>query len=657
MCGIAGILSPEGINPDDLYRMSQTIAHRGPDGDGFVFFSEQIALPRASKDTASTCIAQNLAWSPSDSNPQVPFRPDVGFMHRRLAIIDLEATGHQPMCSVDKRYWITFNGEIYNYIELREELEKLGAVFITRSDTEVILQAYQHWGEACLHRFNGMWAFGIYDTINQTFFASRDRFGVKPFYYHHTGKILAFASEQKALLGLNWVPLEVNPDAVFDYFVFSQIEYQPQGFLKGIDELPAGCLLHYQVKTGQCQVKTWYTLDVNHENETWSKSQHQLHTETIRELLSDAVRLRLRADVPVGSCLSGGLDSSALVGWMRKHLGAEIPIHVYTAVFPGNRVDEGHWADKMAQSINATSHHVQPDSETLIRDLEDLTYCQDIPIWSTSTYAQYRVMQLVKESGIKVVLDGQGGDELFGGYEPHRSFFWQGLSVMDMIRDMQQGMNLRSGLKFHAHQQARYDLAFRMPVSLSSRFYQSYFQENSYLDKDFFNQHIQRFALQRQYRTDDLNGRLALEMQNTTLKGYLKCEDRCAMWHGIESRTPFADDLPLIEYLFSVPAVYKMHGSRLKALLRDASTSVLPEAIKNRTDKQGYTTPNNEWIKKIAPHFQEQFNQVLAPFLQVDKIKNEYSNLFNPTGDADTGRVFKFISFAVWIQKLAQLKA
>jgi asparagine synthase (glutamine-hydrolysing) len=652
MCGIAGLFSPEGISPEHLKRMSKTIAHRGPDGEGFVFFTEPKANPQASDETPENCIGQTISWSPANRQTEITEKIQGGFAHRRLSIIDLAATGHQPMCSIDGRFWITFNGEIYNYIELREELQKLGARFISQSDTEVVLNAYHYWGEACQHRFNGMWAFAIYDQDQKTLFASRDRFGVKPFYYSKIENRFAFASEQKALLSLPWVPFQVNQEAVFDYFLFSQIEYQAAGFFDGILELPAGHSLTFSINNRNVSSKPWYDLKINESDEPFNKTQNEIHVSRIQELLSDAVRLRLRADVPVGSCLSGGLDSSAIVGWMRKHLGDSKALHVYTAEFPGNSVDEGQWAKMMAQSVNAIQHTVLPDAESLLRDFEALTYCQDVPIWSTSTYAQFRVMQAVKESGIKVVLDGQGGDELFGGYDPHRSFYWKGLSNSEMFREMNSGKGFIQNLKFHFHQQARFDYVFRLPAGMNLHFQKNFFNEHQFLNQEFLNNNVQRFEMQRHYQKQNLNSRLAFEMQNTSLKGYLKCEDRCAMWHGIESRTPFADDVHLIEYLFSVPASYKMHGSQLKALLRDASNQVIPLAIINRSDKQGYTTPNNTWIRKLAPEFKHYFTEALEPYLDVRKINTEFGNLFNPTSEIDTGRIFKFFSFAVWMKTL-----
>jgi hypothetical protein len=217
---------------------------------------------------------------------------------------------------------------------------------------------------------------------------------------------------------------------------------------------------------------------------------------------------------------------------------------------------------------------------------------------------------------------------------------------------MKAGNGLIKNLKFHFHQQARFDYVFRMPAGLNLRFQKNFFNEHQFLNQEFLNNNVHRFNNQPHYQQKNLNSRLAFEMQNTSLKGYLKCEDRCAMWHGIESRTPFADDVNLIEYLFSVPASYKMHGSQLKALLRDSSNQVIPEAIKNRSDKQGYTTPNNAWIRKLAPEFKHYFTEALDPFLDVKKINSEFGNLFNPTSDIDTGRIFKFLSFAVWMKTL-----
>ena len=647
MCGIAGIFSPNGFDFNKLMEMSRIIRHRGPDGEGFVGFNEAGGIPVAGSETPENCVNRELPWSPKNRESLNGFNG--GFAHRRLAIIDLEETGYQPMCTADGRYWITYNGEIYNYLELKDELGVLGCQFITQSDTEVILAAFITWGKACLQRFNGMWAFAIFDTKTNQLFAARDRFGVKPFYYFNNGKQFLFASEQKAIVESGFYNPSINPEAVFDYFVFSQIEFQDESFFKGIIELQPSYYLELDVNSMKLNCSRYYQLPVLNETGSWNEKKFDEAVPEIRQLLTNAVRLRLRADVEVGSCLSGGMDSSAIVGLMRNQLPTGSPFHVFTAAFPGSFADESQWADMMAAHAGAIDHKVTPDVEGLIKDLAELTRCQDVPIWSTSTYAQFSVMKLVKEKGIKVVLDGQGGDEVFGGYAPHFSFLWNDLNKNDKRNEYAAFGGNSLSARFHLKQQIRFKHIFNLPAAISSRIYRQYFPDISFLNQDFYQAFKHRFILQREYIRDTLNERLAFEMQNTSLKGYLKTEDRCSMWSGIESRTPFADDHLLIEAAFSLPAALKIRDGKGKALLREAARPFIPNAIADRTDKMGYATPNNQWIKQIAPEVRHLFNDDLKPFIDLKKLDKSYSTFFDPKGNADTGRIFKFISFASWM--------
>jgi asparagine synthase (glutamine-hydrolysing) len=327
---------------------------------------------------------------------------------------------------------------------------------------------------------------------------------------------------------------------------------------------------------------------------------------------------------------------------MRKHLGqAELP--VFTATFPGTNVDEGTWAKQAADFNHAHQFEVTPTAEELIRDLGELMFAQDIPIWSTSTYAQFRVMKLVKEQGIRVVLDGQGGDEIFGGYDPHRYFYLKGQTPISGIDHVVNG-----NLSFFLRQYLRFDGVPSLPTSIQHKINLSYFKDLSFIQPDFITEQFRHIDLRQNPESHGLNERLSWEMQNHTLKSYLKCEDRCAMWHSVESRTPFADDFPLIEYVFGLPADLKFDGARLKTLLREASSSVMPEAIKKRSDKQGYTTPNRAWLSKIAPEMSEVFSDALGDIFQVEKIRAEYSNLLTNKALNDDGRLFKYLSFAIW---------
>ncbi len=333
--------------------------------------------------------------------------------HRRLSIIDITAAGHQPMCNISKTLWITYNGEIYNYIELRDELLKKGYKFHTATDTEFILAAYAEWGYECVNRFNGMWAFVIYDKNKKQLFASRDRFGVKPFYYYKDETLFAFASEQKALLQSGIVDFKANEKAVFDYWLFSTMEEEEEGMFKDIYELFPAYSLTLSLETGALKKWQYYTL---HYSNDYNDSNFNLKesVEKIQSLFIDSVRLRLRSDVEVASCLSGGVDSSSIVSAIYKLTGKGL--NTFTASFTDSGIDESPWAKIVSDYTRSNAHYTFPSSSELLKDLQDLIYCQDIPVWSTSTYAQFRVMRLIHENGIKVALDGQGGDELLGGY-------------------------------------------------------------------------------------------------------------------------------------------------------------------------------------------------------------------------------------------------
>ena len=316
MCGIAGIVklnnSPFHL-PENIRLMTQTISHRGPDDEGFMFCSNEKVITAGSDVTPKDSWTAGYKYSPQKNISELNTDFHLAFGHRRLSIIDLSPAGHQPMCSNDGDLWITFNGELYNYIELREELKIKGHHFSTQTDTEVILNAYREWGNDCLSRFNGMWAFVIYDKNKKELFGSRDRFGVKPFYYYRDADVLAFASEQKALVKLPFVKTGINPKAVFDYFVKNEIELEEEGMFKNILELFPSHAFRFDLRTNEWKSWKYYSLKINVSNEVFDPAKLPEITEHTRQLLVNAVALRLRSDVPVGSCLSGGLTAPPLL--------------------------------------------------------------------------------------------------------------------------------------------------------------------------------------------------------------------------------------------------------------------------------------------------------------------------------------------------------
>ncbi len=659
MCGISGIVSLQGTAADarSLQVMNDLIRHRGPDGEGFVFYNGTQCETAYGDDTPAAIREAEMIHAPRRPVTVLNGPYVFGFAHRRLAILDLGQNGHQPLCSADKEIWITYNGEIYNYLELRAQLESKGHQFRTQTDTEVIIAAYREWGMDCLSHFNGMWAFVLFDKVRNLVFGSRDRFGVKPFYYYKDERLFLFASEQKALLKHPDVKTGINPRAVADYFIAGEIEYEEEGIFSNIFELFPAHAFTIDLASGAFRKWSWYTLETNERHEKFIPGQFEAYRKHTEELICDAVRIRLRSDVPVGSCLSGGIDSSSIVGVMKRFRQEEKSVssfHTFTSSFVGEDCDETSWARLAADRAGAQWHSTQPRLPELIKDMEQLVYCQDSPLWSTSTYAQYRVMRLVKEQGIKVILDGQGGDELFAGYSPYYAWY-----VGDMLRSFKfasAGKAIRASGPFPQNilrlskEHLKGNVIHRLPAGMQSRISNSYFKDMAYLDPSLIQLYKEKLQNNPVSAPSSLNGILLKEFVNTRLKLYLKCEDRCSMWHSVESRTPFADDHPLIEYIFQIPGNYKIHNGVYKHLLRESMSPYLPKEILERKDKMGYATPNNKWITEMREEMKKYFGDSLRPYIKVDKLKNDYDSFFNVSGNGENGRIFKFMAFATWMK-------
>jgi asparagine synthase (glutamine-hydrolysing) len=661
MCGIAGIVK---LRPHDLHlpaaakAMTDSIRHRGPDGEGFLFSSAQSDICAGDNDTPADIFNSRYPWSPTTHTGNVSNEPYIALGHRRLSIIDLSPAGHQPMCDASKKLWIVFNGEIYNYIEVREELKLLGHQFITGTDTEVIITAYRQWGTECVLRFNGMWAFVLYDKEKNILFGSRDRFGVKPFYYYKDKNIFAFASEQKALVKQSFVSTSINDKAVVDFFVKSEIEYEEEGMFTNVIELFPSYSFTLDLSSGALKKWKYYTLSYNDKFEAYDERRTQQAAEQVKELLENAIALRLRSDVTVGSCLSGGIDSSAIVGIVNHLLTKNSNINigerlkVFTASFSDKLIDESKWAAQVAEATGADWKRTFPDSKELLEDIGQLIYSQDVPIWSTSTYAQHRVMKLAKQSGVTVVLDGQGGDELFAGYPPYYLSYWKELAAhqgnRSLLKELRMYAPLSSSVPFYLKASLKYNLLPRLSRGMQNRLQKLWFAELGYLDNDLLSRNSESVTFAPQPTAGSLNGILYNEFYNTRLKGYLKCEDRCSMWHSVESRTPFADDHPLIEYAFTLPGVMKIHNGTNKYVLREAVRPFVPGNILARKDKMGYVTPTRKWISETRNELRPLFDESLKGYIDTKKLLRDFDKLFDRPHLPDNGRIFKFISFALW---------
>lgn len=598
MCGIAGIISLSGqpIKTDIILHMLTKIAHRGPNGKGI--FSDD---------------GSRLLWTDIHGKvhhlehpwPVKGERPVVVLGHRRLAIIDLTEAGHQPMTDEEMRYWITYNGEVYNYIEIREELTAKGHSFRTQTDTEVILAAFREWGESCLNRFNGMWGFAIWDAKERNLCISRDRFGVKPLYICKTKGALCFASEAKALVAIS--ERRPNFGVLGAYLLYGTVDHHPtQTFFNDIHRLASGHIL----KTSGDSIFSKPFWDPSVPDCSLRPTNFEEACTKFMETFHDSIRLRLRSDVPVGSCLSGGLDSSAIVCAIAKlrqeQYGDGFQQHTVTARFGNTTADEWPYAQVAAEHTGSIIHFADASSDDLMNCLHKLIWHQDEPFYGLSMYAQWCVFREAKRNGLTVMLDGQGADELLGGYEPWDRYF----------KDLAFSFNWK-----YLMNEARMCSA-RTGESLTRLFARSIFPSNGRLRKLYnkvknhkmesnklFSSELniagRQFQREISANTPDLWNLLFKQWTITSLPALLRFEDRNSMAHSIEARLPFLD-YRLMRLGFSLVDEHKLRNGWTKAVLREGTKGLLPEKIRLRKIKMGFQTPQKCWMVNFGERLSEE---------------------------------------------------
>lgn len=659
MCGIAGFIAHKEIKADSLFLMTDLIKYRGPDDEGFTLFSagDQLPMTLAGEDTPHSS-EMTPSWFPiTSAADHINTRAKIGFGHRRLSILDLSPLGHQPMSYDDGRYWITYNGEIYNYIELRNELQSLGHRFITQSDTEVILAAYAEWGTECLSHFNGMWAFSIYDTKNETVFLARDRFGVKPLYYWNSpGGTFFFGSEIKQFTVLpGWKPI-LNSQRAYDFLNWGITDHTDETLFKGVYHIRSG---HYALlsvdkniagKDGRIDQERWYDLNPLPFTGSYEDSCHKF-----RDLLKDSVRLRLRADVAVGSCLSGGLDSSSIVCLMNNELaqhGAKNLQKTFSACSDVKRFDERPWIEKVVSHTGAQAHYTYPKMDDLFAASEKITWHQDEPFGSTSIYAQWNVFKLSADNQVRVMLDGQGADEQLAGYH---GFFGARISSLFLSGQWVQMI----GEIVSIHKKHGYSLFWILgqagscvlPARIKNLLRK--IMGRASLTPDWLNMNILGARPADPYKGTGSSIRKLCysQMTSTNLQMLLRWEDRDSMAHSIESRVPFLD-YRLVEFSMSLPDDYKIKNGITKRVLRDGMDGILPEQIKNRTDKIGFATPEEVWVRETAPDlFRKKLRESIAASNGV--LNDSAMNILEEIID---GRrpfsfiVWRMINFGEWIK-------
>lgn len=646
MCGIAGIAAsdPELLRP--LAAMTRALRHRGPDDEGYLLLDSRSGRTQA---YAGADTLPELALPPLPA--AIPGGVDVALGHRRLAIIDLSAGGHGPMTSIDGRLAITYNGEVFNYLELREELRGLGHAFRTACDTEVLLAAYAEWGPAALHRLNGMWAFALYDARERRLFCARDRFGVKPFFYLGDGALFAFASEIKGLLAHPAASRTPNSTTLARFLAQGAIDETAETFLAGIRSLPAGHQLSLDLATRRLAVERWYELPA---------AEARLGDPAeLRALLEDAVRLRLRSDVDVGTCLSGGLDSSSLVALTARLRAAtgNSGRRAFSVVYPDPELQEAAHIDTMVAATGAIGHRTTPTSSELLADLPALAWQQDEPFPSPGVYSQWRVMRLAREAGVTVLLDGQGADEVLAGYHYHFGPYLAEIAGRDgwgaALRQARQasgvtGRSLGFFLSLLAHQTLPLPNRVR---AWAVRRGVSQGRVPSCLLAPELRALLTTAGVERHRPRPSLAAERRANILTTSLPALLRYEDRNSMAFSVEARTPFLD-YRLVERAMALPAGDLIRDGWTKALLRQAMAGVLPESVRLRRDKLGFATPETRWLTELAPQVRGWLGTAsrLGPQLAPRELQR-WLALPDATLARQPG-LFRLVSAELWLRAL-----
>ncbi|MFN8384169.1 MAG: asparagine synthase (glutamine-hydrolyzing) [Anaerolineales bacterium] len=610
MCGITGFwnLNKQPVSYEELRRFTDMIAHRGPDGgDYFV-------------DEAS----------------------GVGLGHRRLAIIDTSDTGRQPMSFANEKYWIVFNGEIYNFVELKKELEGYGYQFSSSSDTEVVLASYDKWGEDCQFRFNGMWAFAIWNTQEQKLFLSRDRFGVKPLIYYFDNNRFAFASEMKAFLALDGFHAEFSPSMLAASFEdASHVEGVEDCLLLGLKRVMGGHCLTLNANGDLNIRRWWHTLD--HLPNVPDRYEDQV--QHYRELFLDACRIRMRSDVPIGTALSGGLDSSSVLSSMsciRKSGDATMRMahdwqKAFIGTYPGKIIDERHYADEVIKHTGVQPIYCEMNADMYLDYFEEILFQYEE--LSDIHLGPWYVHKMQRENGVVVTIDGHGGDEALAGYTWH---------VFAAMRDAR-----RNPIRFSELASIRNNMSLTKNIQTYANVVKNagkrlFGKKSAPNEPSWLNEGPQTFTSTAMEEDapliegrDELFKTLYTDFHFTNLPMNLRDFDRLSMAHGVEVRSPFMD-WRLVTFSFALPSAHKIGAGYTKRILRDAMKGILPEKIRTRTKKLGFPNLDEGWNSPRGHQFiKDAVNSIDFKTSQFWDGKRIVSDLQTAFHTQDKTRIYK----------------
>jgi asparagine synthase (glutamine-hydrolysing) len=627
MCGFVGMIALNGADADSrvLGQMASMLHHRGPDDEGGYVSGS------------------------------------VGFGFRRLSILDLSPTGHQPMLSEDGQIVLVFNGEIYNYVELRRELQGRGHKFTSRSDSEVLLHAYLEWGHGCLTRLNGMWAFLIYDIRQRKIFGSRDRFGKKPLYRYDCRDYIFFASEIKAILASGHYRGGPDSKMISQFLLhgpLDQLDQNNQTFYSGIEQLPAGSAFELDLQGRVREWQFWSLADLQDADVTNP-------AESFYETFEDAMRIRLRSDAPVGIFLSGGLDSTSMICTLKKIRASSLngsagPILAFS--YQAKEYDESEYIDDTARQTNAEIIRFRPDPKQLWHNLEQMLWYQDEPVHSLVAMITFELSRLASARGVKVILNGGGADEVLAGYHSFFFDYWHTLlqagHIQEAWREIRGYCEVHGGDARKLFAQSLYGQLrskidrFRVVRKLGSWKRRRQLQRRSWF----------RLESPDDLETDNcandkrtLDAALKRSVERAPLPFYLRMEDRNSMAHSIEARMPFLD-YRLVSLAFRLPPNWKMRGPWNKYILRQAMRERIPESVRNRSDKMGFSIPQKKWF--TGP-FYEPIQDLLSSqvvrergIYNIDTIRKDFE--LHKQGKIDVSNaLFNLVQFEIW-SKLAK---
>jgi asparagine synthase (glutamine-hydrolysing) len=609
MCGICGIINFNNSPVEfvQINNMMRTMKHRGPNDEGSYI------------------------------------KDNVGFGFVRLSILDLTFSGHQPMFDNSGRFVILFNGEVYNFIEIREILKNKGYKFISNTDTEVVLKSYLEWGEDCLNRFNGMWAFVIYDNEKKELFCARDRFGIKPFYYFRDDNQFIFASEITPLLQIKPELRKVNESVIFDYLLTNRTNHTENTFFNNIKKLQHSDKINIKIQEGSVFVNKWYSL--NEKN-----SLGYTNSDDFKEDFVSSINLQLRSDVPIGLCLSGGLDSSSIGATISKTIGRK-DIHSFSAVYEqGQRGDESEFINEFNGYID-NIHFTYPTINSFMNEMDSFVSTLEEPVPGTSEYAEFKVMQLAKDF-CTVILNGQGVDEYLAGYH-----YFIGYLLKQRALELNFFNILEESYKYFKIHRSTYPLRsgifFMLPPWLKKNLL---LKKNDYLSRTFFNEYSkqkQDSSLDILYSSKTLKESF-LNHFEYKFEHHLLWADKSGMAFSLETRFPFLDH-NIVERMLNTDTDFIYKNGITKIILRQAMNGVLPDKVKNRMDKVGYETPEDEWFRSKL--FQKYFLEVInssefrkRPYFDFDKIQklnSEHISMRKNNGQ----EIWKILHLELWLRK------